>query len=119
VASRSIVIRRPVAEVFAVIRDVARAPEWSTFEVVEEAPPQRLVTRIADEDLPFAGSWTYELTPAGEGATRITVTERGEVKPVVFRALSKYVFTHHRTLEQYLRALAARFGERADFDAHK
>jgi len=33
------------------------------------------------------------------------------VKPALFRALSKYVFTHHRTIEQYLRALGARFGE--------
>jgi uncharacterized protein YndB with AHSA1/START domain len=144
VAARAVVIRRPAAEVFAVIRDVARAPEWRkdvrkvtlldeaggrrrfreegghgaiTFEVLEEQAPSRLVTRIADEDLPFAGSWTYELSPAGDGATRVTVTERGEVKPALFRALSKYVFTHHRTLEQYLRALAGRFGETARLEA--
>jgi hypothetical protein len=32
------------------------------------------------------------------------------VKNVIFRALARYVFTHHRTLEQYLRALGRRFG---------
>ena len=136
VASRKARLPRPPAEVFAVIQDVARAAEWRsdvkrveplepvagrrrfrelsgqgaiTFEVMEEAAPSRLVTRIADEDLPFGGSWTYELEPSGEG-TLITITERGFVKNVLFRALARYVFTHHRTLEQYLRALGRRFG---------
>jgi uncharacterized protein YndB with AHSA1/START domain len=137
VASRRVLIHCPPAEVFAAIRDFARHPEWRrdvksvallgetngrlrfredgahgsmTMEVVEEVPGVRLVTRIADEDLPFGGSWTYELRPV-EGGTEITITERGEVKPAIFRALSKYVFTHHRTIEQYLRALGTRFGE--------
>ncbi len=135
VAARRARIPRPPAEVFAVIQDVARAAEWRsdlkaveslelvagrrrfrevssqgtiTFEVMEEVAPSRLVTRIADEDLPFGGSWTFELQPSGEG-TLVTITERGFVKNVVFRALARYVFTHHRTLEQYLRALGRRF----------
>ena len=142
VASRSIVVRRPAAEVFAVIRDFARAPEWRkdvtrvellgehggrprfrehgahgalTMEVVEEVPATRMVTRIVDEDLPFGGSWSYELTPLADG-TRLVITERGEVKPVLFRALSKYVFTHHRTIELYLRSLGQRFGESPALD---
>ncbi len=136
VAARRVRLPRPPAEVFGVIVDVARATEWRTdieriepleplggrrrfrevggqgaitFEVMEEMAPSRLVTRIADEGLPFGGSWTYELEPGGEG-TLITITERGLVKNVIFRALSRYVFTHHRTLEQYLRALGRRFG---------
>jgi uncharacterized protein YndB with AHSA1/START domain len=139
VASRRALIHRPPSEVFAAIRDFGRAPEWRrdvkqvvvlgetngrprfreegahggfTLEVVEEVPNQRLVTRIVDEDLPFGGTWTYELRPVKEG-TEIAITERGEVKPALFRALSKYVFTHHRTIDQYLRALGGRFGETA------
>ena len=76
---------------------------------MEEVPPSRLVTRIADEELPFGGSWTFELRPDGAG-TLLTITERGFVKNVIFRALARYVFTHHRTLEQYLRTLGRRFG---------
>ena len=137
VASRRALIHRPPAEVYAAIRDFARAPEWRrdlkavvmldeadgrtrfredgahgsmALEVVEEVRDARLVTRIADESLPFGGTWTYELRPVPEG-TEIAITERGVVKPALFRALSKYVFTHHRTIEQYLRALGARFGE--------
>ena len=139
VASRSVVIPRPPSEVFAVLRDFARAPEWRkdvqrvellgeeggrprfrehgahgalTMEVVEDVPASRMVTRIVDEGLPFGGSWTYELAPA-PGGTQVTITERGEVRPVLFRALSKYVFTHHRTIEQYLRSLGQRFGEKS------
>jgi uncharacterized protein YndB with AHSA1/START domain len=138
VASRRVTIRRPPAEVFAVMRDFARAPEWRkdvkrvelmvgdgggvrfreegahgpiTMEVVEEVPAVRLVTRIADDSLPFGGTWTYELSPAPASGTDVVITERGEVKPALFRALSQYVFTHHRTIDQYLRALGARFGE--------
>jgi uncharacterized protein YndB with AHSA1/START domain len=137
VASRRAFIRRPPAEVFAAIQDFARAAEWRgdvkrvsvlgevdgklrfreegahgslTLEVVERVPDTRLVTRIADAELPFGGTWTYELEPAN-GGTEIEITERGFVKPALFRALAKYVFGHHRTLEQYLRALRKRFGE--------
>ena len=136
VAARRARLPRPPAEVWAVIRDVARAPEWRadlervetlppaagrarfrevgsqgaiTLEVVEELAPSRLVTRIADEGLPFGGSWTFELQPSGDG-TLVTITERGFVGNVIFRALARFVFTHHRTLEQYLRALGRRFG---------
>jgi uncharacterized protein YndB with AHSA1/START domain len=138
VASRRALIRRPPAEVFATVRDFARAPEWRkdvkrveildgttplrfreegahgaiTMELVEDVAPARMVTRIADESLPFGGTWTFELTPvAGGAATSITITERGTVRPAIFRALSRYVFGHHRTLEAYLRALGARYGE--------
>lgn len=137
VASRRITLARSSEEVFAVIRDFGGAPAWRkdvkrvevlagggvvrfreegrhgaiAMEVVEEAPPRRLVTRIADEGLPFGGTWTYELEPEGHGATRITITERGFVKPALFRALARYVFTYHRTLDSYLQALGARFGE--------
>ena len=138
VASRRVRLRRPPAEVHATVRDVAHAPEWRrdvqrvemlephagrvrfrehgshgpiTMEVTEDAPPATLVTRIADDSLPFAGTWTYELRPGGDGGTLVTITERGEVKTALFRALSHYVFTHHRTIDQYLRALGGKFGE--------
>lgn len=137
VASRRVVIHRPPSEVFAAIHDFGRAAEWRsdvkrvtllgetggrlrfqeegaqgsmTLEVVEAAPDTKLVTRITDEDLPFGGSWTYELR-AADGGTEIAITERGFVKPALFRVLSRYVFTHSRTIEQYLRALGKRFGE--------
>jgi hypothetical protein len=62
------------------------------------------VTRIADPDQPFGGTWTFELTRAGAG-TRVTITERGEVYNPIFRFLSRFVFGHTATLESCLLAL--------------
>jgi hypothetical protein len=70
--------------------------------VTERQPPRRLVTRIADQSLPFGGTWTYELTPAGSG-TRLTITEHGTVFNPVFRFMSRFVFGHAATIERFLK----------------
>ena len=80
-----------------------------TFERTEEQRPRRLAARITDEDLPFGGSWTYELAPEANG-TRLTITERGFVTNPLFRFMSRFVFGHHRTQEDFQRALGRRFG---------
>jgi uncharacterized protein YndB with AHSA1/START domain len=72
-----------------------------TFELEETVPPSRLRTRIADPSLPFGGTWTYEVTPSGSG-TRVRITEHGEVYNPVFRVLSRFVFGHTATLEEFL-----------------
>jgi uncharacterized protein YndB with AHSA1/START domain len=71
-----------------------------TLEVVESVAPRRLVGRIADEGLPFGGSWTYELE-AADGGTLLTITERGEVYNPFFRFVSRFVMGHTATIEQY------------------
>jgi uncharacterized protein YndB with AHSA1/START domain len=80
-----------------------------TLERSEEQRPRRLVGRIADETLPFGGTWTYELAPEAQG-TRVTITERGYVTNPIFRFMARFVFGHHRTQEDFLRALGRRFG---------
>lgn len=80
-----------------------------TFERVEEQQPRRLGARIADETLPFGGTWTYELAPDAE-RTSVTITERGYVTNPLFRFMARFVFGHHRTQESFLRALGRRFG---------
>lgn len=130
VASAEARFARPAGDVFATIADVRRYPEWRpdvsrievladsprtrwkesgrdgeiTFEVEEATPPSRLRTRIADPTLPFGGSWTYEVTPSGSG-TRVRITEHGEVYNPVFRVVSRFVFGHTATLEEFLRNL--------------
>jgi len=137
VATRSAVYRRPPQAVWEAIHGFAAYPEWRrdatkveilppvdgherfretnrfgaiTFSVDEADPPRRMVTRIADTGLGFGGSWTYELTEA-PGGTRLTITERGEVTHVLFRFLSRVVFSQHATIDRLLRALGDRFGE--------
>lgn len=78
--------------------------------VVEDDPPRRFVTEIIDKGMPFGGTWTYEVTPDGEGA-RVTITERGEVYNAFFRVISKVVMGHHGTMDSYLVGLGRHFGE--------
>lgn len=129
VASREAVVDAPRETVFARISDPAGYPAWRpdvssvevlsrdplrwreqtggdaiTYEVVEQQPPDRLVVRIADPDLPFGGTWTYELRPEGKG-TRIVITERGEVYNPFFRFMSRFVFSPTATMEGMLRAM--------------
>lgn len=133
VASGSAVIGAPAEVVFARVADVPAYPSWWSevsrvepltpvdgraryrehmrtgavvFEVVERVPPVRFVSRIADPEQPFGGTWTFELAPA-DGGTRVTITERGEVYNPLFRFLSHYVFSQTATLDGCLAALAA------------
>lgn len=82
-----------------------------TYRIEFAQRPQRFVTRIDDPSLPFGGSWTYVLTQNGDGC-RIEIVEDGEIRSVAFRFFAHYVFGYYRTLETYLNALAAKFGEK-------
>jgi hypothetical protein len=77
-------------------------------EVLE--PPRRLVTRIASTELPFGGTWTFEIAPAEEGAT-LRITETGEIYSPFFRFMSRFIFGYTSTLETYLKDLGRKFGE--------
>ncbi len=79
------------------------------LEVVEAIPPKRLLVRIAGEDLPFGGVWTYELAVEG-AATRLTVTEDGEIYSPLFRFVARFILGHDVTLRSYLGDLVADLG---------
>ena len=89
IASRSIVLHRSPKEVYDVVRDFGSAPSWRSgvksvevqtqpdgkvhfrevgsdtidYEVAEDVPGQKLVTRILNTDLGYGGKWTYEFIP--------------------------------------------------------
>ena len=136
VASRSILVHRSPQDVYAVVRDFSSAPKWRSdvkqidvdaqpgrpvyfreegkhgtinYELVEDVPAQRMVTRIRDTDLGFSGQWTYTFAPEN-GGTRVTIREDGEVSNVLFRFMSRYVFGHTATIDGYLTSLAKHFG---------
>lgn len=94
----------PARDGHRVWREVDEHGQAITFEVVDELAPRRLVTKIADRDLPFGGSWTYELVPADAG-TQLTITENGEVYNPIFRFVSRFVMGHHATIDAYIAAL--------------
>ena len=139
VASRSLFLHQSPQNIYAVVRDFESAPKWRSdvkqvevqpqpdgrvyfrevgkngtinYELVEDVPAQRMVTRIRDTNLGYAGQWTYSFAP-GDGGTRVTIREDGEVSNVLFRFMSRYVFGHTATIDSYLNSLAKRFGEDA------
>ncbi|MBX7079787.1 MAG: SRPBCC family protein [Nannocystaceae bacterium] len=112
VASRTIELDHTPAALFAILEDVSAYPCWRSglsrvervgddplryvehagddaiaYVVDERVPSQRLVVRIADAELPWGGSWTYELEPNGTG-TRLTITERGYIEPILLRGIA-------------------------------
>jgi len=88
-----------------------------TYELVEAKPPQRLVTRIAEQGLPFGGGWTFEIAPLPGGATELRIREDGEIYNVIFRFLARFFFGYTGSIETYLRDLGAKFGEPVAMEA--
>ena len=78
-----------------------------TFVVERSDAPRLLVTRIADPDLPFGGTWTYEITPAAQGS-RLRITEDGEIYNPLFRFMTRFIFGYEATIASYFTALEAR-----------
>ena len=136
-ATRSIVLQQKAENVYAAVRDFESTPQWRpdvrevktttdesgrvrfreegkhgavNYELAENLPTQRMVTRITDKDLGYAGKWTYVFSAEG-ASTRLTITEDGEVSNVIFRFLSRYAFGHTATIDAYLTALGKHFGE--------
>ena len=137
VVSRSILLHRSPQHVYSVVRDFGSAPKWRSdvkqmevdakqggpvhfrevgkngtvnYELTEDVPAQRMVTRIRDTDLGYSGQWTYTFAPEN-GGTRLTIREDGEVSNVLFRFMSHYVFGQTTTIDGYLTSLAKHFGE--------
>jgi len=90
-ASRSAIYQHPPERLYPLVleqfREEGRRMDIR-MEIVDSSPPRRLITRIADPDQPFGGTWTYDLAPEGPG-TRLTITERGEVYNPIFRFVAR------------------------------
>jgi hypothetical protein len=82
----------------------------AAYELVESVDRASRVVRIVDDSLPFGGQWEYRLKPAGSG-TEVELTERGFVKPALFRFMARYLFGYSGTMRDYLRDLGTRLGE--------
>ena len=107
-ASRNAEFNKPPETVWALIADPNSYNSWwdgadVKSAVVESVPPTKLVTKIVGETA-FGGTWTFEIAPTSSGS-RLTITERGEIYNVVFRALAKYAFGYTGTMESFLSAL--------------
>ncbi|NIR48671.1 hypothetical protein GWO43_09560 [candidate division KSB1 bacterium] len=137
VATSSAKFKTSPEEVWKIITDFAAAPTWReglksmeqlpdrnghavwaetskfgqmTYEITEFDPPHRMVTQIGDDNLPFGGNWSYELS-AVEGGTKLTITENGEIYNPMFRFMARFVFGYHGTMDGYLKSLGEKLGE--------
>lgn len=135
VATRSFRLGKPPADVWPVVSDFARVPEWfgevtkveriadhggkpayrETFGgrftatiVVTEWVEQRKIVREILPSGPFYGSWTLEMAPDGAG-TRLTITERGTVENPLFRGMMVF-HDNTKTMTQYATSLGRRLG---------
>ena len=94
-------------------REVDKHGQAILYESVEETPPSRLVTRIADPKLPFGGTWIHEIAVAPNGC-QLTITENGEIYNPIFRFMARFVFGYTGSIDGYLKALHSKFGEAGD-----
>jgi hypothetical protein len=92
------------------VRETTRDGESITYELLDRMPPTSIERRIASENLPYSGTWTYSLQSNGE-FTIVRITEDGQVYNPVFRFMSRFVLGHTRTMDVYLRALAKATGQ--------
>jgi hypothetical protein len=122
--------------VFALLTDIDRYPEWRsgvkaverlaaaagktrfrekssdgdlTFVIDKADSPRQLVTRIDDPDLPFGGTWTFDLAPGEGGRTTVRITEDGKIFNPVFRFASRFILGYDATLKRYLSDITRRF----------
>lgn len=137
-ATTSARFRAAPSAVFALLSDPERFPSWRsdvkavrriepidgrpafvedsrhgtiTYAIEASEPPRRLVQRIADDSLPYGGTWTFSLSPDGDTGTLLTITEDGFIRPAIFRALARFVFGYHATMQAYLVGLGKALGE--------
>lgn len=143
--TRAIRLRQPPAAIWQAITDYTKFPEWRhgvehveplppsfgksgwvetvrgagriPLVITESVPEKRLVTRIADPNLPFGGDWIYEITPAPDGSgSTLRITENGSVRNPIFRFVSRFIFGLSATMDNYLKELGAKFGETATLE---
>jgi uncharacterized protein YndB with AHSA1/START domain len=136
VASQQRTFPAPAEAVWAAITDIDAFPSWRsdlkkidrlpdrdgrpvwiedgasgrmTLAVDRADPPRLLVVRIADPELPFGGTWTYEIVPA-VGGCRVTITENAEIYNPLFRFMARFIFGYEGTIATYMTALEKRVG---------
>jgi hypothetical protein len=95
------------------MRETIRNNETVTYELLDRKPPYSLTRRIATQNLPYSGSWTFSLRRDGD-FTVVRIMEDGEVYNPVFRFMSRFVFGHTTTMDAYLHALENATGEKLE-----
>jgi hypothetical protein len=117
VASRSLRVQATPQDIWQVVTRLSDASSVPV-EVVESAPPHRLVTRVTAAEKNFGGTWTITIAPApvapagpGRPESTVTITEDGWVANPIFRFMSRLIIGHHATMDALLTQVAQAFNE--------
>jgi polyketide cyclase/dehydrase/lipid transport protein len=78
-----------------------------TLAIERMERPRIVVGRIADPNLPFGGTWTYEIVPDGLGSC-LTITENGEIYNPMFRFMARFILGYEGTIRSYMSSLEKR-----------
>ncbi len=103
------------------LTSTANGPSWReytrngalTMGIERSEAPYRLVTRILDDNLPYGGTWQFDIVADGPSASRVMITERGWVSNPLFRFVSRFIMGQTSSMEAYLRSLSKHFGSEA------
>jgi uncharacterized protein YndB with AHSA1/START domain len=130
------VVNAPPEKVFALITNVASAPDWRpavksvtvldkdqgrdhwvehlshgqfmTFLATKTQPPIRREVLLDDPKASYGGTWTYELTPGpAPSTTTLKITETGFIRPAVYRFIMYRVIGPTKNLDQYMHDIQA------------
>jgi len=91
-------------------RETSKHNETILYELQNSHPPSSIERRIATKNIPYAGTWSFTLTPESAG-TRVRITEDGEVYNPIFRFVSKFILGQTATQDAYLKAMGKATGE--------
>jgi hypothetical protein len=91
-------------------RETAKNGDSMLYEIEGVNPPLSIQRRIAGENLPFGGTWTFAFEPMN-GGTHVRITEDGEVYNPVFRFVSRFITGQTATMDAYLKAMGTATGE--------
>ncbi|MGA2741934.1 MAG: hypothetical protein ABSG65_31405 [Bryobacteraceae bacterium] len=87
------------------------------YELVEDVAPKRIAVRIADRNLPFGGTWSFDIAPVQGGGSELRISEDGEIYNTIFRFMARFFFGYTASIEGYLRDLGTKFSQAVEIEA--
>jgi len=124
-------------ELWRLVSDFEHAPQWNThlqsakrlpdrngnevweenydgkvfiFETTENTPPRRISRKILNDDLPYGGTWTFEVVPDGNGAI-LVITDEGFIDNPGLRFMAKFFMGQGATIAGYMQAFGRKYKE--------
>ena len=106
--------KREDQEGFPVWRFTTKDGHYMDILVVKSEEPALFVSRIAETDLPFGGSWTFVLVKKGEDTTELVLKEESYIDSPFWRLAMEFILGKSTMVDTYLAELGQKFGEKTE-----